>query len=196
MRTLIHKAWIVVGLGAADLFGWMVTGSGWMDWVLGNNIVTKYGAWTLICVGSLMWRMGMLANASHEDICLLPGERISHKDVGLISIVTVTNRRLLFYAGPEIERWRFVKECPRTKAESWSLEDIEGVALLQTTDVFTGDVARHTSAAVAAILPRAWTLWGVGLRLKNGTKVHIPCGSPLSVARHLDQMSRGLEATV
>lgn len=192
--TLMHKAWIVVGLGAADLFGWMVTGSGWLDWLFGNNIVTKYGGWTLICIGSLMWRMGMLAKGARENIRLLPDERVVHTDVGPTGIVTVTDRRLLFHAGPQLERWRFVKGCPRTTAESWSFEDIEGVALLQTTDVFTGDVARHASAVVAALLPRAWTLWGVAVRFKNGAQVDIPCGVPLSVARHLDQMSRGPEA--
>lgn len=193
--TLIHKAWIVFSLGAADLLGWMVTGSGWMDWLLGNNIVTKYGAWTLIAIGMFMWRMGMLARVANENMSLLPDEQVIHEDAAMLGIVTVTNQRLLFYAGPEIERWRFVKGCPHTNTDSWSLQDIAGVELLQNTDVFSGSVARAVSGGVAAVLPRSWTLWGVGLRLRNGTKISIPCGSPLSVARHTDEQCRVLKAT-
>ena len=45
---------ILVVLGLSDLILWVVSGfeSGWLEYVVGVNLISMYGAWAMIGIGS------------------------------------------------------------------------------------------------------------------------------------------------
>jgi len=46
--------WAMIGAGALDLIGWLLTGYGWTNVLLGDNVLTQYGPWALIVAGGAM----------------------------------------------------------------------------------------------------------------------------------------------
>jgi hypothetical protein len=191
--TLAQKGWVLIGLGAADLLGWMGTGLGWTNWIFGDNVLTKYGPAALIALGLFMLRAGSaqqtaLAEEACEDAHLPTDETVIHREASMASVLTITSRRLRFKGGAHMDSVRnAAKDCPPTDSGSWCYEDIEGIQVLQSSDVLASGMAQNISAVAADFLPKSWTLWGVGLRLKDGTKVNIPCGSPIIVAQYLEK---------
>lgn len=191
--TMVQKGWVLIGLGAVDLLGWMGTGLGWTNWIFGDNVLTKYGPAALISLGLVMLRWGAaqqtaLAEESCEDAHLPNDETVVHREVSMSSVLTVTNRRVRFKGGADMEAVRTAaKDCPAKDADAWRLEDIEAVQVLQASDVLASGFAQNVGAVMAEFLPKAWTLWGVGLRLRDGTQVNIPCGKPMIVAQYIEK---------
>jgi len=49
---------ILVVLGASDLILWLISGfeSGWLEYVVGVNLISMYGAWAMIAIGGWLFK--------------------------------------------------------------------------------------------------------------------------------------------
>lgn len=56
---------ILILLGASDLILWLINGfeSGWLEYVVGYNVVSMYGAWAMIAIG--VWLMKQTKKAAN-----------------------------------------------------------------------------------------------------------------------------------
>jgi len=101
----MNKKLIYYGLiaaGALDLLIWIINGFsfGWLEFIVGVNVISKFGAWIMIAGGIWLLKKENAKEKSEIDAVsdLEPGEEIIFKNTGNTTIITLTNKKLIYRA--------------------------------------------------------------------------------------------------
>lgn len=186
-------AWILIGLGVADIIGWFGIGYGWTNVFFGVNAVTRYGWSVLIAIGILLLRLGhaeqsAIAEEELEDKHLPSDEKVIHRQPGTYSVLTLTNRNLRFRGHSFMNSLRTsTKDIPASDSVIWPLSALTAVHVALTADALNNPSASRFNAVLSQFLPTQWTELGIRLTLKDGTAVNVPCGSPQLMAKYLQK---------
>jgi hypothetical protein len=94
-------AYILIALGASDLLIWVFNGFsfGWLEFVVGVNVISKYGGWIMIAIGgAILNKISANTNAEQDklDLNLEEGEEMIFSNNTTATIVHVSNKRLFF----------------------------------------------------------------------------------------------------
>ena len=182
--------WILIGLGATDLLGWVGIGYGWTNMFFGNNLATQCGPALLISIGVLLLRLGhaeqkAIADEELEDKHLPADEKVIHRQLGTYSVLTLTNRNLRFHghsldtSHPNSVR-KLWKNIPKSDSMAWPLSDITAVRV-----ALMGDATDTSYNGNAYAFFNFFSMLGVRLTLKDGTAVNVPCGSPQLMEKYI-----------
>ena len=95
-------SYILICLGALDLIIWVSNGfsNGYLEYFVGVNFLSKYGAWLMIASGYYLLNKEKGKENSEIDLIneLENGEEIIYKSIGNSTIITLTNKKLIFRA--------------------------------------------------------------------------------------------------
>lgn len=174
-------AYILIGLGALDLIIWAFNGFsfGWLELVIGVNDVSKYGAWVMIGLGFWMFRKEKAKDKSEIDAItdLNEGEEVIFKNVGNTSIVTLTNKKIIFRCFQIDDS--FVKNHNNVVTDEkviFEFNNIESVRFVKTKET------AKTKIGGALNLE-----FGIQLIMKDGTIHNLPTSKSEILTAHINK---------
>jgi len=174
-------AYILIGLGALDLIIWLFNGFsfGWLELVIGVNDVSKYGAWVMIGLGFWMFRKEKAKDKSEIDAItdLNEGEEVIFKNVGNTSIVTLTNKKIIFRCF-QIDA-SFVKNHNNVVTDEkaiFEFDNIESVRFVKTKE--TAKTKLHGALNIE---------FGVQVILKDGAIHNLPTSKSEIISAHINK---------
>lgn len=174
-------AYCLIGLGALDLIIWAFNGFtfGWLELVIGVNAVSQYGAWAMIGLGFWMFQKEKAKDKSELDAItdLNEGEEIIFKNVGNTSIVTVTNKKIIFRAFHIDES--FVKHHNNVltvEKAIFEFNDIESVRLIKTKE--TAKTKFHGALNME---------FGIQVITKDGAIYNLPTSKSEILSAHINK---------
>jgi hypothetical protein len=172
-------AYILIGLGALDLIIWALNGFsfGWLELVVGVNVLSQYGAWIMIAFGIWMIQKEKAKSKSEIDAIadLNEGENIIFKNIGNSSIVTVTNQKIIFRTFNIDDT--LLKNHNNVVADEkiiFEYNDIESARFVKTKET------AKTSIGGALNLE-----FGVQLKMKDGTIHNLPTSKSEIISAHI-----------
>ena len=172
-------AYILIGLGALDLIIWALNGFsfGWLELVVGVNVLSQYGAWIMIAFGIWMIQKEKAKSKSEIDAIadLNDGENIIFKNIGNSSIVTVTNQKIIFRTFNIDDT--LLKNHNNVVADEkiiFEYNDIESARFVKTKET------AKTSIGGALNLE-----FGVQLKMKDGTIHNLPTSKSEIISAHI-----------
>jgi hypothetical protein len=145
---------------------------GWINHLLGDNCITKYGPGAMIAVGWLLVQRGAAERrASKMNAQLEVGEVVVLTTRDLSGVLTLTNRRLR-YNEANLDAYRqSIKSVPAGEVTVIALADIAAVRAVRQNEV--------TSTSLAAMITR---MWGVSITLQDGSIVNLPVSDAETIA--------------
>jgi len=130
----------------------------------------------LMCTGFYMLKKENFRSKSDEnEQNLNPGETIIHKQIGYVSIVTITNQRVFFYGFYIDNLRRSVPNIPLYNKMEYPIAEIKSVRAVSSSDL--ADRKMLISAK-----------WGIQFELENGKIVNIPISGQDIVAQEIDKL--------
>ena len=121
----------------------------------------------------------IVAQSVRDERNLNPEEVVVFKQVGDISIVTVTNQRVRFY-GTGVSNLRYsATNLPASDKEDYYITEIKSVRAINSTEFSSRKLVKKYSSA-----------WGIQLVLNNHITVNIPVTEQEKVAAHISQLIR------
>lgn len=171
--------YILIGLGALDLIIWVLNGFsfGWLELIVGVNGLSKYGAWIMIATGIWLLKKEKAKEKSEIDAVadLETGEEIIFKNVGNTSIVTVTNKKIIFRCFQIDDS--FVKNHNNVVTDEkviFEFNNIESVRFVKTKET------AKTKIGGALNLE-----FGIQLIMKDGTIHNLPTSKSELICAHI-----------
>lgn len=176
----------LIALGALDLILWVINGFdyGWLEFLVGYNFISTYGAWFMILGGVHLYRLETAKEAAEVDEVsdLEDDEDVIFKSVGSASIVTVTNRRIIY---------RTIQVDPRManahegfiwpEKETFNFDDIASIRSVRFKD--TAKDKWYLNMVYSVINSE----YGVQLTLHVGEKKCFYAAKPALVAAHVNK---------
>ena len=157
-------AYALIGLGALDIIIWVSNGfsHGYLEFIVGDNLLSQYGAWIMMTVGFYLLNKEKGKEKSEIDQIndLEEGEEIIYKNIGFSTIITLTNKKVIFRAhslDALIQQSQFHDIVTDEKA-IFPYDSIESVITITTKDT-----SKNAWAGVLNIKQ------GLQLKLKDGT---------------------------
>jgi hypothetical protein len=150
------------------------------------DLFSKYGAGIIIgsyfigliimVVGFYMLKKEKFKSKSEQDELNMDGdEHIVLKQVGSVSIVIITNKRVIFY-GFFIDNLRkSVPNLPASNKMEYTIEEIQRVNAINSSDLTSKKTPINAK-------------WGIQLELKEGKIVNIPISEQDMVAQNIDRL--------
>jgi hypothetical protein len=174
-------AYILIGLGALDLIIWAFNGFsfGWLELVVGVNDLSKYGAWVMIGIGFWMYRKEKAKDKSEIDAItdLNEGEEIIFKNTGNSSIVTVTNKKVIFRA--------FNIDDTILKNHNNVVADEK--AIFEYNDIESARFVKTKETAKTKIAGALNLEFGIQLIMKDGTIHNLPTSKSEIISAHINK---------
>jgi hypothetical protein len=180
----MNKKFIFYGLiaaGALDLLIWIINGFsfGWLELIVGVNAISKYGAWLMIASGVWLLKKENAKEKSEVDAVsdLEPGEEIVFKNTGNATIITLTNKKLIYRA--------FSVEDATLKNHDNVVQD--GKAIFLYPDIEDITPVKVKDIANTKIGKLSGFEFGVSLKLKNGTIANLPTSKSELICAHISK---------
>lgn len=168
---------ILIGLGVLDLCLWVFTDYGWLEYVVGFNIISEYGAIIMIIGGIGFYRKGKAIDSSELDEVtdLNPDEQIIHKQVSGSTIVTITNKKIIYR--------NFGIDQGVINAHSNVLTDEKAVFLFnEITSVLPVKTKDTSTSKLGGLLNLEF---GIQIQLKSGVTHNIPTSKSELLCAHI-----------
>jgi hypothetical protein len=133
---------VLIALGASDLILWIFSGleSGWLEYIVGVNVLSQYGSWGMISLG--IWGLTKAKAQDKMELDLIKelddDEQVVFKHSGHSTLITLTNKRIIFNAF-SIED-KIVEGNKNVVAESkviFNYDTIESVKPVKTKETAT-----------------------------------------------------------
>jgi hypothetical protein len=174
-------AYVLIGLGILDLIIWAANGFtfGWLELIVGVNVLSKYGAWLMIFYGFWMFKKEKAKEQSEVDEIsdLTEGEHVVFKNLGGKTIITLTNKKIIFRAFSLDDS--FVKAHNDIVFESKAT--IEYASIESVTPVKTKDTAKNKLAGALNLE------FGIQLKMKDGTIKNLPSSKSELLCAHINK---------
>lgn len=130
----------------------------------------------LMIIGFYMLKKEKFKTKSEqEELDMNADENVVLKQVGSVSIVIITNKRVIFY-GLFIDNLRkSVPNLPASNKMEYTIDEIQSVKAINSSDL------TNTKTPINA-------KWGIQLELEEGKIVNIPISEQDIVAQHIDRL--------
>ena len=173
-----YWAYLLIAAGLLDIVVWMVDGWGWTNYLMGDNFITRY-AWGLLIAGGfyLLRVENAKEEAELDDVDLNDGEIIIHKQIGNVSIITVTNQRIRFRGITMDDVRSSSKNVPEEDSIDYALSDVASVCTVKSSDVAKFKIGKVLSVK-----------WGIQLIKKDDQIVNLPINKQELVAKHIEKL--------
>lgn len=172
---------VLIILGAADLLIWLLNdfSFGWLELVVGVNFISKYGAWLMIFFGYWLFnRENAKEKAEVDEILdLEEGEIVVFKNVGNSTIITLTNKKIIYRAF-HLEQ-NFINSHNDLVSDEKALFDykqIEKVRAVKNKDTGNSKIARAINLE-----------FGIQLLMKNGMIYNLPTSKSELISAHINK---------
>lgn len=173
-----YIAYLLIIAGLLDIIIWFIDGWGWTNYLMGDNIITRYGWALLISGGFYLLRVENAKDeAEVDDVDLNDGETIIHKQIGNVSIITITNQRIRFRGIAMDDVRSSSKNVPEEDSIDYILSDVASVRAVKSNDV-----AKFKIGKVLAVK------WGIQLTKKDDQIVNLPINKQELVAKHIEKL--------
>lgn len=178
-RKIIYYGLIVAG--ALDLIIWAITGFefGWLEFVVGVNFISKQGAWIMIALGLWLLRKESAKEKSDvDDISdLEEGEEIIHKQVNTATIITVTNKKLIYRCFDEMD--------DTTKNHNNVLVDEK--VIISFGDIDSVKPVKTKETAKTKLGGALNGNFGIQIKLRDGNVHNLPTGKGELICAHISR---------
>ena len=158
-------AYALIALGALDLIIWVSNGfsHGYLEFIVGVNFLSQYGAWIMIVLGYYLINKEKGKENSEIDaiIDLDEGEEVIYKNIGNTTIITLTNKKIIFRAYELDHLFEVSKnhnDILTVEKATFTYDSIESAITITTKDT--------SKNALGGLLN---LIHGLQLRLKDGT---------------------------
>lgn len=164
-------AYILIVLGALDIILWVINGFtvGWLEYVVGSNIISQFGGWAMLAIGVWILKKEKAKYQSQlDDVDMDQDETIIFKQMGKHATVTITSKRVRFRALnlKELKKYENKKyTLPSNEAEDYYYEKISAVEPVKQMGMFLG----------------------INLTLVDGQIIHIPISKAELLAKHIEK---------
>ena len=157
-------AYALIGLGALDIIIWVSNGfsHGYLEFIVGDNLFSQYGAWIMMTVGFYLLNKEKGKEKSEIDQIndLEEGEEIIYKNIGNGTIITLTNKKIIFRVyefNGILHQSQFLDIVTDEKA-IFTYDSIESVRTIESKDTSNYDIGKLINIK-----------YGLHLKLKDGT---------------------------
>ena len=93
--------YLLIVLGALDYIIWILNGLsfGWLELIVGVNIISQFGAAFLITIGIVLIKNAKAESISEVDIIndLDKGEEVIFKNIGDGVVIVITNKKVIIW---------------------------------------------------------------------------------------------------
>lgn len=157
-------AYALIGLGALDIIIWVSNGfsHGYLEFIVGVNFLSEYGAWLMGAIGFYLLNKEKGKEKSEIDQInyLEEGEEIIYKNIGMSTIITLTNKKVIFRANDldALIQQSYYHDIVTVELAIFTYDSIESVITITTKDT-----SKNAWAGVLNIKQ------GLQLKLKDGT---------------------------
>jgi len=164
-------AYILIVLGGLDLLIWISNGfsHGYLEYIVGVNLLSEYGAWIMIASGFYLLKKEKGKENSEIDLIneLNEGEEIIFKSIGNRTIITLTNKKIIFRAFDDLSD--LIQHHNNIINVDKIIYDYALISSSKT--ILTKETAKHTIAGILNIN------LGIQLQFKDGTFINLPMSS-------------------
>lgn len=174
-----YIAYALIWLGASDLLIWVVNdfSFGWFEFVVGVNVISKYGAWLMIICGIWFYNQQRVKEESEIDLLidLDKDEVMLYKHVGMATIICLTNKKII-YRAHNLDQQFINNHNDIVKDEKAIFEyaDIETARPVKTKDTGSSKLARTINVE-----------FGIQLLLKDGSIKNLPTSKSELICSHI-----------
>lgn len=179
-------AYVLIILGVLPIIGKII----FTVLARGNNhfvdLFSKFGSgfiFIIYFIGVILMIIGFYmlkkekfkTKSEQEELDMNADENVVLKQVGSVSIVIITNKRVIFY-GLFIDNLRkSVPNLPASNKMEYTIDEIQSVKAINSSDL------TNTKTPINA-------KWGIQLELEEGKIVNIPISEQEIVAQHIDRL--------
>lgn len=143
MNTRKILAWALIILGLLDLGQALIDKWGWINYLFGNNVFTRYAWGFMVGYGAYILRQEKGKYfAEIDDFDLVDDEQILFKEVGYIAILKVTQKRILYRIFDHASFENLIN-VPTTELTQIMFSDIENFEITRGKDVAGNALARN-----------------------------------------------------
>jgi hypothetical protein len=174
-----YIAYLLIGLGAADILIWAANdfSFGWLELVVGVGVISKYGGWLMILSGFWLYNQQRALEKSEIDLIsdLDDGESVMYKHVGMATIITLTNKKII-YRAHNLEQKTINNHNDTVEDEKaiFEFKDIKSVRAVKTKDTGSNKLARAINME-----------FGIQLVMKDGTIRNLPTSKSELICAHI-----------
>ncbi len=178
-KKIIYYGLIVAG--ALDLLIWVLNGFsfGWIELIVGVNVISKYGAWIMIASGIWLLKKENAKEMSEIDSIsdLEQGEEIIYKNTGNSTIITLTNKKLI-YRGFNVEdkTLKYHDNVVQLEKAIFQYDEIENIFPVKVKDIANTKLGKLSGFE-----------FGVSLQLKEGSTINLPCSKSELICAHISK---------
>ncbi|MAZ58720.1 MAG: hypothetical protein CMP56_04895 [Flavobacteriales bacterium] len=172
---------VLIVLGGVDLLMWLfsASGYGWLEYVVGVNIVSEYAAIFMIIGGFALYKKGKALDSAEVDevLDLDTDEKIVFKQVSADTIVTITNKKII-YRNFGIDE-NVVNNHADILTDEKSIilfNDIKSVVAVRTKDTATSKLGGVLNLE-----------FGIQIQLKDGMKYNLPTAKSELLCAHISK---------
>jgi len=181
----MNKKIIYYGLIASGVFDfliWIINGFyfGWLELIVGVNVISKWGAWLMIASGIWLLKKENAKEKSEIDAItdLEPGEEIIFKNTGNATIITITNKKLICRAyNVQDETLKNFDNVVQEEKVIFYYHEIEDVIPVKAKDIANTKIGKLSSFE-----------FGISLKLKNGVTVNLPSSKSELICAHISKL--------
>lgn len=174
-------SYLLIAIGASDLMLWVINGLafGWFEFVVGVNGISRYGPWLSIVAGIWLLRRELAVEKSEVDAVsdLDSGEEIIFKNVGNTTIVTLTNKRIIY-------RSFHLQDDISKKYENVIKEE---KAFMNYAEISSVNPIKAKEIAKTKFGKLSFWEFGVSMHMKDGSVINMPTGKPELISAHISK---------
>ncbi|MDA1336173.1 MAG: hypothetical protein O2818_04715 [Bacteroidetes bacterium] len=174
----------LIVLGALDLLLWVINGFefGWLELVVGVNVISENAAWIMMGVGFWLLKKEKAKEKSEiDDVADLDeGEQIIYKNSGNSTIITLTTKKIIYRAfGVEEETVKNHENVVADEKAFFNYGDIESVKTVKIKDVAKTKIGKLYGLT-----------FGISLTMKNGSVMNLPTTKSELICAHITKHLR------
>jgi hypothetical protein len=157
--------YLLIALGALDYLIWILNGLsfGWLELIVGVNIISQYGAAFLITIGIILIKNEKAESMSEVDLIndLDKGEEVIFKNIGDGVIIVITNKKVIIWQSQYNTSWANNYENVYTDEKlSFPYDSIESVKPVKNSEINKTIDFIHTK-------------FGISFKMKDGSVKNI-----------------------
>lgn len=156
--------YLLIVLGALDYFIWILNGLsfGWLELIVGVNIISQFGAAFLITIGIVLIKNAKAESISEVDIIndLDKGEEVIFKNIAAGVVIVITNKKVIIWQSHKMNYSNFYENVCTDEKLSISYDSIEAVKPVKNSEINKTIDFIHTN-------------FGISFKMKDGSVKNI-----------------------
>ena len=131
--------YLLIVLGALDYIIWILNGLsfGWLELIVGVNIISQLGAALLITIGIILIKNAKAESISEVDIIndLDKGEEVIFKYIGAGIVIVITNKKVIIWQSHNTNYSNFYENVCTDEKLSFPYDSIESVKPIKSLEI-------------------------------------------------------------